>query len=328
MGAPGPRLNFPLRRRVIDPDGLSWSVQQGKAATHARSPKAVSAWREGEVPDWWALRANQPPPPQRSLTAGEQAQVDHVLNQLQFILARTQDRTIDCFLQWDRDNSGKLDRAEFRMALSGLGVMAARSAFDLTFAVLDTDRGGTVDYRELHKFIRRRVSGPSFRKAMARKDLDLAPQVQGGATATTVLPTLKQLDTPTHSPRSTASDHSHDVHAHPRAHAGRLEDRIAYAQLRALLEANRHVYIKGLSRPSSAHVHGHKPKTTLWGPSNSLALTNPAAMRGGSLGQRVHHDHPTSPRAHSSRDSHTRTPSRMGLRTRSLRMGEVALDSR
>ena len=154
------RLQIPLRH--IDIVAHTWKY--GKAAEHARSPHWLEPWRQEPLPPWWVKHANQPKPPPLSLTAEELALVDGVVRQLHRVLAHTLDRSIDLFLSWDRDNSGKLDRREFRHAMAGIGVVASRTAVDLTFETFDTDRGGNIDYRELHRQIRRTLKAPSFRE--------------------------------------------------------------------------------------------------------------------------------------------------------------------
>jgi len=101
----------------------------------------------------------------RNFTAAEQAQIDAIVNQMHTILARSLDRSIDIFLKGDVDKSQLIERREFHLALSTLGVDASTAAADLTFDFFDEDHNGSIDYRELHKKLRRATSGLSFHEA-------------------------------------------------------------------------------------------------------------------------------------------------------------------
>jgi len=160
-----PRLQFPLRHLYHDDRSHEWRFRQGKAPDRMKFPLTVEPWRHGMTPQWWTDHLQASPPTPRVLTAAEQTQVDEVLRQLRGILARSLDRSIDLFLQWDRDNSGRIDKAEFRMALAALGISAAKRAIDDTFESFDTDRSGSLDYRELHRRLRRTTADVAFKEA-------------------------------------------------------------------------------------------------------------------------------------------------------------------
>ena len=110
-------------------------------------------WRQGPEPRWWAIRKAQESrrrPKPVVLNPDQQKQVDGVLGQLRSLLARNKDRMIDTFLKFDANNSGSVDRKEFILAVANLGIVAHKQAVSALFDVLDTDRGGSIDYRELN----------------------------------------------------------------------------------------------------------------------------------------------------------------------------------
>ena len=53
------------------------------------------------------------------------------------------------FSKGDVDKSQLIERREFHLALSTLGVDASTAAADLTFDFFDEDHNGSIDYREL-----------------------------------------------------------------------------------------------------------------------------------------------------------------------------------
>ena len=95
-----------------------------------------------------------PPPDQSSSVAG-------ILGQLKMALAKNLNRMIDTFREFDEDQSGKINKREFRLALQKLGIVAHKSTCDLTFDSLDNDRSGTIEYEELNTHLRRRAGDPS-----------------------------------------------------------------------------------------------------------------------------------------------------------------------
>jgi hypothetical protein len=68
-------------------------------------------------------------------------------------------RIIDLLKDWDEDNSGKIERAEFRKAMATLGIgREQRAAVDKLFDSFDGDRSGEIDHGELQKVLRERVA--------------------------------------------------------------------------------------------------------------------------------------------------------------------------
>ena len=99
-------------------------------------------------------RSQLPPPDQTSSVAG-------IIGQLKMALAMNLPRIIDTFREIDEDQSGKINKRGFRLALQKLGIVAHKSTCDLTFDSLDNDRSGTLEYEELNTHLRRRAGDPS-----------------------------------------------------------------------------------------------------------------------------------------------------------------------
>ena len=93
-------------------------------------------------------------PDQSSSVAG-------IIGQLKMALAKNLHRIIDTFREFDEDQSGRINKREFRLALQKLGIVAHKSTCDLTFDSLDNDRSGTLEYEELNTHLRRRAGDPS-----------------------------------------------------------------------------------------------------------------------------------------------------------------------
>ena len=58
------------------------------------------------------------------------------------------------FRQWDTDNSGSVERKEFRKAITQLGFDAPRDTLDAVFSEMDKDGSGSVDFKELNAQLR------------------------------------------------------------------------------------------------------------------------------------------------------------------------------
>lgn len=59
------------------------------------------------------------------------------------------------FRHWDKDGNGNISKAEFRRAIRALGSSASRAEVDRLFDSFDTDKGGTIEAKELGKALRR-----------------------------------------------------------------------------------------------------------------------------------------------------------------------------
>ena len=82
---------------------------------------------------------------------------DNTRNRLQTLrtaLAAKLGRVIDIFREWDDDGDGVISRQEFRKALPVLGIGADRSDANALFDLLDDDKSGFIDYKELNSKLR------------------------------------------------------------------------------------------------------------------------------------------------------------------------------
>jgi Ca2+-binding EF-hand superfamily protein len=101
-----------------------------------------------------------------------------VIEQLQAALGDGEvlGRVIDIFREWDEDGSGEISKREFAKAMSILGV--SRAVLDELFDVIDADGSGHIDYREIHRKLRKKVALVSRKaraaKAMAMNEADAA----------------------------------------------------------------------------------------------------------------------------------------------------------
>ena len=98
-------------------------------------------------------------------------------------LARSSSRVVELLTEWDADNSGSIDRREFRKAVRALGFTANDAEIDILFEDFDEDGSGTIEYRELNKKMRQ-ASGVEVeqrhklrRKAGGRKGSALSTSV-------------------------------------------------------------------------------------------------------------------------------------------------------
>ena len=73
-----------------------------------------------------------------------------IVEQLAEGLAKNLSRVIEVFRAWDADNSGTIDKKEFRLGLQQLGLTEVpREEVDALFDEIDADLSGEIDYREL-----------------------------------------------------------------------------------------------------------------------------------------------------------------------------------
>ena len=114
------------------------------AETKENAPRQAGA---GVLVAFEPPRSQLPPPDQTSSVAG-------IIGQLKMALAMNLPRIIDTFREIDEDQSGKINKRGFRLALQKLGIVAHKSTCDLTFDSLDNDRSGTIEYEELKTHLR------------------------------------------------------------------------------------------------------------------------------------------------------------------------------
>jgi hypothetical protein len=79
---------------------------------------------------------------------------DFSLDTLKQKVETNQTRVRDLFRSWDKDNSGTIDRNEFRKGMFALGFGASKEQIEQLFDQLDADSSGELDYNELRLAIR------------------------------------------------------------------------------------------------------------------------------------------------------------------------------
>ena len=63
------------------------------------------------------------------------------------------DKIEEAFLHFDEDNSGLLEKEEFREAVRMLGIQISPEAFNKFWCEIDSDGGGTIDLQEFREAI-------------------------------------------------------------------------------------------------------------------------------------------------------------------------------
>lgn len=56
------------------------------------------------------------------------------------------------FAHFDRDDNGRIDRAEFKRLMAALGADAPEDELDVGFDVVDADDDGRIDFHEFAKW--------------------------------------------------------------------------------------------------------------------------------------------------------------------------------
>jgi len=77
-----------------------------------------------------------------------------VVDQLRAALMASFSRVMDLFRDWDDDESGAIDKREFRNVMPALGLEVDRADADALFDSMDLDGSGLIDYKELNKLLR------------------------------------------------------------------------------------------------------------------------------------------------------------------------------
>ena len=91
------------------------------------------------------------------LSADGSSSLEDIVEPLRQALASNLQRTLNLFREWDLDGNGCFDRREWRKALRLLGLDVDASASDALFHALDADGSGSIEYKELHKRVRKPV---------------------------------------------------------------------------------------------------------------------------------------------------------------------------
>ena len=74
--------------------------------------------------------------------------VEWVLGCLREAVAKSFERVLETFRKWDKDNSGQIDKKEFRQAVQTLNIATDVKSIDAAFDSLDKDRSGAISYHE------------------------------------------------------------------------------------------------------------------------------------------------------------------------------------
>ena len=88
----------------------------------------------------------------------DMASTKSVAEQLREALSNNLVRVVDLFHDWDEDENGMIDKNEFFKGMGALGVKVSRADANALFDSFDRDGSGTIEYRELNKLLRQRVT--------------------------------------------------------------------------------------------------------------------------------------------------------------------------
>ena len=137
-------LNTLLRRRVeLDP-----SLMPGAAGESELKVDQKTALRKGKV-DKSASNLMQ------GLDSDESLGLEQVDEQIRDYLSKKAVRVIELFRQWDDDDTGKIEKKEFRRGMKELGLTASKEQLDELFDMCDPDKTGVLTIDELQKLLRR-----------------------------------------------------------------------------------------------------------------------------------------------------------------------------
>ena len=70
-------------------------------------------------------------------------------------------QVIKLFQDWDDDGNGEVSKKEFRKAIAALGVNAPANELNALFDTFDTDKSGSLEYKELQKVLSRKATPAS-----------------------------------------------------------------------------------------------------------------------------------------------------------------------
>lgn len=140
------------------PPAAATKEEEGAPAAQAAATELGSTSTAEADP---AARASASPRKKRT-SAEEEA--DIILEQLRTEAARSLERVADTFKRWDVDGGGKISRAEFKKVAGRLFTESDPRALEAAFDIIDADRSGEIDVRELSKhLIEHRKSSMSSR---------------------------------------------------------------------------------------------------------------------------------------------------------------------
>lgn len=130
--------------------------------------------------------------------------------QLREVLSEHLARILDLMRTWDEDNSGTVDKKEWRKALRSLGIQLKRDVLDNLFDQLDADRSGELDYHELHKHLTPPEEKPSSPNNQSKMSVSMSE-------ADTKARTLNGFNIAKHDPFRTVADQLEDAIRESRA---------------------------------------------------------------------------------------------------------------
>ena len=101
------------------------------------------------------------PPKKGTVLRGFQVDLESdvpVPEQIMASLQKNQVRVMDLFREWDENGDGEITKKEFCQAMPRLGIEAPRKDIELLFDSFDPDGGGSIEYNELNKALKRKVA--------------------------------------------------------------------------------------------------------------------------------------------------------------------------
>ena len=95
-------------------------------------------------------------------------------------LANNYGKVLDLFRSWDVDNDGMIRKVEMRQAVAALGFDAPQAAVDALFDSFDRDGGGSIEYKELHRVLRREAEAEQRLQTLQPSAAPPPPPSSGG----------------------------------------------------------------------------------------------------------------------------------------------------
>ena len=154
----------------------------------------------------------------------EFTRAEDVSAHLQHVLERNIFRLVDLFRAWDWDQSGTVEKTEFRRAMRALGCAAPKADIEQLFDQWDLDGNGSIDYHELAGMLYCRLSNlllqdaglliPSLRRCLpacrsCAERLNHKAQVDAKLHSSKVSGNAHNRDTPLRSPRTGSTGVKH-----------------------------------------------------------------------------------------------------------------------
>merc|ERR1712087_1025804 len=91
----------------------------------------------------------------QGLDIDESLGLDQVDEQVRDFMSKKGVRVIDMFREWDDDNTGEIEKKEFRKAMKSLGLSVSKAQMDELFDSCDNDKSGKLQIKEIEKLLRR-----------------------------------------------------------------------------------------------------------------------------------------------------------------------------